>query len=105
MTIAREEIFGPIFTVFPFSSIEEAIEMANDTQYGLQASVYSDNIKEIYRLSKSIRAGVVAVNLFSEGDITTPFGGFKQSGFMGRDKSVWSSKQYTEMKSVYIKAK
>lgn len=105
MTIAKEEIFGPVFAVLSFRDLEEGIAMANDTEYGLQASVWSDNINDVYKLSKGIRAGVISVNHFSEGDITTPFGGFKQSGFVGRDKSLLASRQYTELKSTYIKTR
>lgn len=102
MRIIREEIFGPVFGIETFSDISEAIAMANDTEYGLQASVWSDNIHQVQELTAGIKAGVISVNHFSEGDMTTPFGGFKQSGFMGRDKSIWANKQYTELKSVYI---
>jgi len=102
MTIAREEIFGPVFTIQSFHTIDEAVEMANDTEYGLHASVWSDNINDVYKLAESIKAGVISVNHFSEGNITAPFGGFKQSGFLSRDKSVWSVKQYTETKSVFM---
>jgi gamma-glutamyl-gamma-aminobutyraldehyde dehydrogenase len=105
MTIAREEIFGPVFAILTFSDIDEAIAIANDTVYGLQASVWSDNVNDVFKLTRSIHAGVISVNHFSEGDITTPFGGFKQSGFMGRDKSVWANRQYTEMKSVFIRTR
>lgn len=103
MRIIKEEIFGPVFGIETFSNISEAISMANDTEYGLQASIWSDNIHQVQQLMGGIKAGVISVNHFSEGDITTPFGGFKQSGFMGRDKSVWANKQYTELKSIYIK--
>lgn len=105
MRIVREEIFGPVFAIETCSDIAEGIAMANDTEYGLQASVWTDNIHDIKRLTKGIKAGVISVNHFSEGDVTTPFGGFKQSGFMGRDKSVWANKQYTELKSVFIRTK
>ncbi len=105
MRIVKEEIFGPVFAIETFETIDEAIEMANDTEYGLQASVWSENINDIKKLTKGIRAGVISVNHFSEGDVTTPFGGFKQSGFMSRDKSVWANLQYTELKSVFIKTK
>ena len=103
MRIIREEIFGPVFAIETYTDIEEAIAMANDTEYGLQASVWSDNIHKVQTLTSGIKAGVISVNHFSEGDMTTPFGGFKQSGFMGRDKSIWANKQYTELKSVYVK--
>lgn len=102
MTIMREEIFGPVFAIETFETMEQAIAMANDTPYGLQASVWSDDINDVYALAGGVKAGVIAVNHFSEGDFTTPFGGFKQSGFMGRDKSIWANKQYTELKSVFI---
>ena len=103
MRIIREEIFGPVFAIETYTDIEEAIAMANDTEYGLQASVWSDNIHKVQTFTSGIKAGVISVNHFSEGDMTTPFGGFKQSGFMGRDKSIWANKQYTELKSVYVK--
>lgn len=103
MTIAKEEVFGPVLAVLTFSSEEEAVEMANDTEYGLHASIWSSDVNEVHRLSKAIQAGTVSVNCFSEGDMGTPFGGFKQSGFMGRDKSLWANRQYTEMKTVWMK--
>lgn len=105
MRIIKEEIFGPVFGIQTFETIEEAIAMANDTEYGLHASVWSDNINHVQKLTRGIRSGVIAVNHFSEGDVATPFGGLKQSGFMGRDKSVWANKQYTELKSVYIRTR
>lgn len=103
MKIVREEIFGPVVALETFSTAEEAAEMANDTEYGLQASVYSEDISTIHYLAKKVKAGVISVNHFSEGDVTVPFGGVKQSGFFGRDKSVWANMQYTEMKSINIK--
>ena len=105
MTIVKEEIFGPVFAIDTCNDIDEAIDMANDTEYGLQASVWSDNINDIHKLSQGIKAGVISVNHFSEGDMTTPFGGFKQSGFMSRDKSIWANKQYTELKAIYVKTR
>ncbi|BDB29978.1 aldehyde dehydrogenase (plasmid) [Cupriavidus sp. P-10] len=98
----REEIFGPILSVTTFDSTEEAIALANDSVYGLAASVYTSNLNSAIRLSREIRAGVVTVNCFGEGDITTPFGGYKESGFGGRDKSIWAHDQYTEMKTIWI---
>ncbi|EHQ89449.1 aldehyde dehydrogenase [Desulfosporosinus youngiae] len=103
MTIAKEEIFGPVLGVMTFGDEEEAIRMANDTEYGLHASIWSNDVNEVHRLSKAIQAGTISVNCFSEGDMGTPFGGFKQSGFIGRDKSLWASRQYTEMKTVWMK--
>ena len=102
MRIVREEIFGPVFAIETFATIEEAITMANDTEYGLHASVWTDNVNDMYTLTRGIKAGVISVNHFSEGDMTTPFGGFRQSGFMGRDKSIWANRQYTELKSVFV---
>lgn len=102
MTIAREEIFGPVLSVLTFSTEEEAVALANDTTYGLTASVYSQNISTAHRVARQIRAGTVSVNCFSEGDATTPFGGFKQSGFFGRDKSIFAHHQYCELKTVWV---
>lgn len=100
----QEEVFGPVLAITTFGTIDEAIALANDTVYGLAASVYTDNIRQALRLAREIRAGVVTVNCYGEGDITTPFGGFKQSGFGGRDKSVWAHDQYTEIKTIWIDA-
>ncbi|AYH43925.1 aldehyde dehydrogenase [Azoarcus sp. DN11] len=101
--IAREEIFGPVLAVIPFDTEEEAVAIANDTCYGLAASLWSDDLSTVHRMSAAIRAGTVSVNCFSEGDITTPFGGYKQSGFGGRDKSVYAHEHYTELKTTWIK--
>ncbi|WP_342704966.1 aldehyde dehydrogenase [Burkholderia arboris] len=98
----REEIFGPVLSVTTFTDIGEAIALANDSVYGLAASVYTGNLNHAIRLSRDIRAGVVTVNCFGEGDVTTPFGGYKESGFGGRDKSVWAHDQYTEIKTIWI---
>jgi gamma-glutamyl-gamma-aminobutyraldehyde dehydrogenase len=102
MTVAREEIFGPVLAVIPVDSDEEAIAVANDTNYGLAASLHTTDIAKAHRFAREIRAGVVAVNCFGEGDLTTPFGGFKESGFFGRDKSSYAQEQYTELKTVWI---
>jgi len=102
MKIAREEIFGPVLSVIPFSTEEEAVAIANDTHYGLAASLYTQDLNRAHRVAQAIRAGTVSVNCYSEGDITTPFGGFKQSGFFGRDKSIWAHEQYTELKTIWI---
>lgn len=79
-----------------------SIKFANDTIYGLTGSVYSSNIKRAIKTARAIRTGVVTINCFGEGDITTPFGGYKQSGFGGRDKSMWAHDQYTELKTIWI---
>jgi gamma-glutamyl-gamma-aminobutyraldehyde dehydrogenase len=98
----QEEIFGPVLTVTTFNSISEAIALANDTLYGLAASVYTSNLRNAIKLSREIRAGIVTVNCFGEGDASTPFGGYKESGFGGRDKSVFAHDQYTEIKTIWI---
>jgi len=102
MTIVREEIFGPVLSVQTFNTEAEAIAMANDTEYGLAASLYSENLSRAHRVARAIRAGTVSVNCFSEGDSTTPFGGFKQSGFFGRDKSIFAHYQYCELKTIWM---
>ncbi|WP_136635928.1 aldehyde dehydrogenase [Pseudooceanicola onchidii] len=101
-SLATEEIFGPILTVIPVGSFEEAIAVANDTDYGLAASIFTANGKRAMRGARMLRAGTVTVNSFGEGDITTPFGGYKQSGFGGRDNSVHAHDQYTQLKTIWL---
>ena len=98
----QEEIFGPVLSVTTFNTISEAIALANDTVYGLAASVYTGSLRKAIKLSREIRAGIVTVNCFGEGDASTPFGGYKESGFGGRDKSVFAHDQYTEIKTIWI---
>ena len=98
----REEIFGPILCITTFKTEAEAVALANDTPYGLAASVYTGTLNRAIRVSRAVRAGTVTVNCFGEGDATTPFGGYKQSGFGGRDKSVFALDQYTELKTIWI---
>jgi gamma-glutamyl-gamma-aminobutyraldehyde dehydrogenase len=100
----KEEIFGPVLTVTTFTDIDSAISLANDTVYGLAASAYTASLRNALRLSREIRAGIVTVNCFGEGDASTPFGGYKESGFGGRDKSIWAHDQYTEIKTIWIDA-
>jgi gamma-glutamyl-gamma-aminobutyraldehyde dehydrogenase len=102
MRIAQEEIFGPVLTVIPFSTEEEAIAIANDTPYGLAASLYTENVRVAHRMARAIRAGTIGINAYAEGDLSTPFGGFKQSGFGGHDKSVHAHDQYTELKTIWL---
>ena len=102
MKIAREEIFGPVISTIPFDSEEEAIRLANETSYGLAASLYTTDLDTAFRLARSIKAGTVSVNSYSEGDITTPFGGYKQSGFGGRDKGLEAFDQYTQKKTIWV---
>ncbi|MEM7334713.1 MAG: aldehyde dehydrogenase [Chloroflexota bacterium] len=101
-TIARDEIFGPVLSVLTVQSDDEAIRLANDTNYGLTASVFSANAKRAIRAARAIRAGTVTVNSYGEGNIATPFGGYKQSGFGGRDNSIHAHDQYTELKTIWI---
>jgi gamma-glutamyl-gamma-aminobutyraldehyde dehydrogenase len=101
-TLAREEIFGPILSVITVNSFEEAIAVANDTDYGLAASIFTANAKRAIRGARAIRAGTVTVNSFGEGDISTPFGGYKQSGFGGRDNSIHAHDQYTQLKTIWL---
>ena len=101
-TLAQEEIFGPVLSVITVESVEEAIAVANDTQYGLAASVFTANGKKAIRAARAIRAGTVTINCYGEGDISTPFGGYKQSGFGGRDNSLHAHDQYTELKTIWI---
>ena len=102
MTMFREEIFGPGLGIMTFETEEEAVRIANDTEYGLQASLFTDDLTTAHRMSRKLKAGTISVNCYSEGDIGTPFGGFKQSGFMSRDNSVWANQQFTELKTIWI---
>ena len=100
--LAREEIFGPVLSVISVSSFDEAIKLANDTDYGLAASIFTANAKRALRGARAIRAGTVTVNCYGEGDIATPFGGYKQSGFGGRDNSLHAHDQYTQLKTIWL---
>lgn len=102
MRIAREEIFGPVLSVIEFSTEAEAIAIANDTPYGLAASLYTENVRTAHRMARAIKAGTIGINCYSEGDMSTPFGGYKQSGFGGHDKSVHAHDQYTELKTIWL---
>jgi len=105
MRVAREEIFGPVLAVIEFDTEEDAVRLANDTPYGLAASLYTNDLNVAHRVARDLKAGVVGVNAYSEGDMTTPFGGYKQSGFGGHDKSVHAHDQYTELKTTWINVK
>jgi len=100
--LAREEIFGPILSVIEVASTDEAIAVANDTDYGLTASVFTANARQAIRTARAIRAGTVTINCYGEGDMATPFGGYKQSGFGGRDNGADAHEQYTETKTIWI---
>jgi len=102
MTVAREEIFGPVLSVIEFDTEAEAVALANDTVYGLAASLYTRDLNIAHRVARELKAGVVGINAYAEGDMTTPFGGYKLSGFGGHDKSVHAHDQYTETKTTWI---
>ena len=102
MTIVREEIFGPVLSAVTFETEAQAVALANDTEYGLQAAVWTNDISRAHRVARSIKAGTVHVNQYNDDDITVPFGGYKQSG-NGRDKSLHALEKYTELKTTWIK--
>ncbi|MCH7706883.1 MAG: aldehyde dehydrogenase [Myxococcales bacterium] len=102
MKIAREEIFGPVAAVIPFDGLDDAIAIANDSPYGLAAGIWTRDLDKAHRLIKEIEAGVIWVNCFDEGDMTQPFGGYKQSG-NARDKCFESLLSYTQTKSAWIR--
>ncbi|MFM0058797.1 aldehyde dehydrogenase [Paraburkholderia phytofirmans] len=101
--VAREEIFGPVLSVITFDTVEEAIRIANDSEYGLAAAVWTSNLTTAHEVSRKLRAGTVWVNCYDEGgDMNFPFGGYKQSG-NGRDKSLHALEKYTELKSTLVR--
>jgi 4-guanidinobutyraldehyde dehydrogenase / NAD-dependent aldehyde dehydrogenase len=102
MTIAREEIFGPVLSVLSFTDAADAVRQANSNIYGLQAAVWTRDINKAHGVARALRAGTVHVNSYDEDDITVPFGGFKQSG-VGRDKSLHAFDKYTETKTTWIR--
>ena len=102
MSIAQQEIFGPVASVIPFDGAPEAISIANDSIYGLAAGIWTGDINKAFRLVKNIEAGIVWVNSYEDGDMTQPFGGYKQSG-QARDKCLESLKSYTQSKSAWFR--
>ena len=101
MKIAQEEIFGPVLTTLSFRNIDEAIQIANGTSYGLAASLWTRDINKAHKTARALRAGVVSINCLETGDVTTPFGGYKQSG-IGRESSLHGLNFYTELKTTWI---
>ena len=101
MRVAREEIFGPVAAILPFDEFPEVMAKANDSIYGLAASIWTSDVKRAHRFARDIEAGIVWVNCFDKGDMTSPWGGFKQSGF-GRDKGLDALEQYVQTKSVWF---
>jgi aldehyde dehydrogenase (NAD+) len=102
MKIAQEEIFGPVMSIIKFKDLDEVVERANHTMYGLAAAVWTRDVTKAHKIAHSVRAGTVWVNCFDVVDAAAPFGGFKQSG-MGRELGEYGLQQYTEVKTVSIK--
>lgn len=102
MTIARDEIFGPVLGVMPIKSMEEALAIASDTDYGLHATVFTRDIDRAISMARRLPCGTVSINSFSEGDVKTPFGGYKQSGSLARDNGTEALEQYLQTKTIWI---
>ncbi|MEB6589048.1 aldehyde dehydrogenase [Pseudomonas asiatica] len=100
MSLAREEVFGPVLAVSAFDTEEQAVRLANDSVYGLAASVWSDDFNQVHRVARALKAGTVSVNTVDALDVTVPFGGGKQSGF-GRDLSLHSFDKYSQLKTTW----
>jgi gamma-glutamyl-gamma-aminobutyraldehyde dehydrogenase len=101
MRIAREEVFGPVGTILPYKKLDQAIEIANDSIYGLAASIWTSDVSVAHKAARDIEAGIVWVNCFDHGDMTSIWGVFKQSG-MGRDKCLETLTTVTQTKSVWM---
>jgi aldehyde dehydrogenase (NAD+) len=102
MTIAQEEIFGPVLSVLPFSGDEEAAEIANDSNYGLAAGIFASNIDRAMRFARDIQVGYVMINEYFTGGPGSPFGGYKQSG-IGRERGLLAVQNYTQVKNVVLR--
>ena len=101
MKIAQEEIFGPVVVAIAFDGEAEAVRLANDSIYGLQANIWTRDVARVHRVARRLKAGTVVVNNVWGSDISHPFGGFKQSG-IGRDKSLHAMDKYQQVKNTYI---
>jgi len=102
MTIAQDEIFGPVLGVLSVINDEEALKVASNSKYGLHASVFTQDINRAFHLAKSLPCGTVSVNTFSEGDIKTPFGGYKHSGNTSRAQGTEALNSYLQTKTIWI---
>src|SRR5262249_11511349 len=101
MTIAREEIFGPVLAAIDFADVDEAIARANDSHYGLAAAVWTRDIKKAHYVARRLKAGTVWINTYNVYDTAAPFGGYKQSG-CGREMGAHALESYTQVKSVWV---
>ena len=101
MKIAREEIFGPVLATLTFKDPADALRIANDSVYGLAAAVWTRDITTAHKMARGLRAGTVWINTYDQVDMSTPFGGYKQSGF-GRDRSLHALDKYTQLKTTWI---
>ena len=102
MDIARDEIFGPVLSIIPFEDEAEALSIANDSRYGLSAAVWTSNLTRAHTMAAALQAGTVWINNFDTSGITAPFGGYKESGFGGKDKSLHALDKYTHLKTTWI---
>ncbi len=100
--IAQEEIFGPVLVCIAFDSIDEAVQIANDSRYGLAASIWTNDIDEAYYVSRALEVGLVHINSYGEDDMSVPFGGVKESG-LGKDRSLYAFEEYSYTKTTWMK--
>lgn len=100
-TLAQEEIFGPVLVVLTFETIDEAISIANNSKYGLAASIWTNDLNEAYKVSRLLEVGLVHINSYGEDDMSVPFGGVKQSG-LGKDRSLYAFDEYSNTKTVWM---